>query len=163
MKTNCIRDEPNVSSQLTPRELLREAVVEHVRKGFSMRKTSKHFHVPLTTVAYWCKKAGVLSPYLEPGIRVSDAEIIKYIVFKRCVTADMCKKFFRLSLYRRLERLTRMGLLKCFQPNMKHLYRYYKARKFYALSSEGFIYWFLKDIPDEKFSLAKRRCREVSK
>lgn len=147
---------------LTPKEMLKEAVIQSVRDGNSFRKTSKLYSVPLNTVAYWCRRAEVLSPFLPPTKLVSDGAILKFVVDNGAVTMLMLEDHFRMSMQKRMHTMTKY-YLKCYQPNMKHLFRYFGCHKFYALTDAGFASWFFSKVPKDKLPLAKSRVLEVVK
>ena len=88
--------------------------VRSVKDGKSMKSTAKHFNIPLTTLASWCKKEGVSSSYPAFKQKCSDKMLMAFIRKKGYVTTKELRVHFGYSdapLLKRLRRLVSEGLL----------------------------------------------------
>ncbi len=88
--------------------------LDDVKNGCSLKSTSKKYDVHLTTLCFWCKKAGIKSKYPAPGLKMSDREIMAYIKQKGFINTKHLQMKYHISnthALRRLRKLEMKGMI----------------------------------------------------
>ena len=96
------------------KQLFKQNVLNDVRKGCSLRKTSKKYNIPINTVSFWCNKAGIKSIYPAPEQKISDREIVAYIKRKGVVKTKQLQNKYHMRnthILRRLRKLEMKGVI----------------------------------------------------
>lgn len=83
-------------------------VIEEIKKGKSLRQTSKKYNIPLSTVANWCNEENIKSTHTRMPVKATDKEILDILSKNKVMTANQLETvfgYYENGLSRRLKNL----------------------------------------------------------
>jgi len=135
-------------------EIKRICVLDEIKNGKSLKQTAKKYNVWISTVAYWCKLAGIKSKHTRAESKATDKQMLDAIKKNKVMTVAELENTFGYktnAARRRLRRLVESGKLNYVVigggGKASSLFKDFIDKRLYYISQEDLTKWVKNKIP----------------
>jgi len=143
---------------------VRKKVLDAVKKGASLRQTSKKYNIPLSTVALWCDNADIKSNHSRSPLIATDKQIIKTIKKHRVCSQKELEEELGYSTNTLRRRL--LPLIQAEKINyivlpggggkVSNLFKGYIDKRLYYMTKKDLHRWIEAQLPKHLPNILKR-------